>query len=86
MKRDYRDYKDRNYQKNEKTSRLSRVRVDCPRLIRVVRTLEANALRFSRLSEPGSQRVREALVGLVSHPGHVSVRPNQHSGGSGDSP
>jgi len=40
----------------------------------------------SRRSEPGGQRVGEPPPGLVSHPGHVSVGPNQTSDGSRDRP
>ena len=39
-----------------------------------------------RRSEPGGQRVSEPRLGQVSHPGHISVGPNQHGGGSSDRP
>ena len=44
----------------------------------------SSALRRGRRSEPGGQRVSEPQLGSVSHPGHVSVGPDQHGGGSGD--
>ena len=34
--------------------------------------------------EPGSQRVAQSGICAVSHPGDISVGPNQHGGGSGD--
>jgi hypothetical protein len=37
-----------------------------------------------RRSEPSGERVDEPPLGQVSHPGHVSVGPNQHGGGSSD--
>jgi hypothetical protein len=40
----------------------------------------------SRRAEPGGQRVDEAPLGSVSHPGHISVGPNQNGGGSRDRP
>ncbi len=40
------------------------------------------ALRRTRRSEPGGQRVSEPRLVQVSHPGYISVRPNQHGGGS----
>src|SRR5262245_50176280 len=43
-------------------------------------------LRSSRWSEPRGQRVREAGTGSISHPGDVSVGPDQYGGGSSDSP
>ena len=46
----------------------------------------ALALRRVRRSEPGGQRVGKPLPGCVSHPGHVSVGPNQYGGGSSDHP
>ena len=39
-----------------------------------------------RRSEPGGQRVGEPQLGSVAHPGHISVGPNQHGGGSSDRP
>ena len=42
------------------------------------------ALDRSRRSEPGGERVREPPLGSVSHPGHISVGPNQNGGGSSD--
>src|SRR5262245_13784987 len=44
--------------------------------------LEGGALRRCRWSEPGGQRIREAQMGSVSHPGDISVGPNQHGSGS----
>jgi len=49
-------------------------------------TLEAGALRRSRRSEPSGQRVGEPPLGQVSHPGHVSVGPNQYGAGGSDYP
>src|SRR5687767_5731162 len=37
-------------------------------------------------SEPGSQRVGEPLLRPVSHPRHISVRPNQNGSRSSDRP
>jgi len=43
-------------------------------------------LHRSRRSEPTGQRVGESLLGQVSHPGHISVGPNQHGGRRRDHP
>ena len=40
--------------------------------------------RRSGSSAPGVQCVLEDLRGSVPHPGHMSVGPNQHGGGSSD--
>src|SRR5688572_25850730 len=40
-------------------------------------------LSITRRSEPGGQRLGESRLRLVSHPGHISVRPNQHGHGRG---
>ena len=42
------------------------------------------ALLRTRGSEPGGQRVGERRLGYVSHPGHISVGPNQHGAGRSD--
>ena len=46
----------------------------------------SHVLCRGRRSEPGGQRVSEAHLGSVSYPGHISVGPNQHGGGSSDRP
>src|SRR5664279_3948454 len=47
-------------------------------------TFAAGALRRTRLSKPGGKRVREAQVRAVSHPGDISIGPNQYGSGSRD--
>src|SRR5438874_2530659 len=48
--------------------------------------LEGGALRRSGRSEPSGERASEPRLGWVSHPSHISVRPNQHGGGSRNRP
>ena len=57
---------------------------DPGRLLRLI--LEGGALRRSTRSEPGGERVSEPQLSHVSHPRHISVRPNQHGAGSRDRP
>src|SRR6266550_1694500 len=40
----------------------------------------APSLRRSGRTEPSGQRVSEPQLGQVSHPRHISVRPNQYGG------
>src|SRR3954467_15153256 len=46
--------------------------------------MRAWTLRPMRRSEPGGQRVRKVQAVAVSHPGDMSVGPDQHGTRSGD--
>jgi hypothetical protein len=47
-------------------------------------SFEAGVLPRCGWSEPDGERVREPRVGVVSHPGDMSVGPDEHGGGSRD--
>src|SRR5881392_1217238 len=44
------------------------------------------ALHRGRRSEPCGERIMQPVLGSVSHPGHISVGPNQHGGGGSHRP